>query len=521
MTARFVRLLGCLAIGLAVASAAPARAATLVVPDQYATIQLAIDAAVSGDSIAVRAGTYSGPFTLAGKDVVLRGAGAYGGTILTGNQATRVLVIGAGVTGQTEIADLEIRHGFATDGGGVLVSGGAAPRFSRVVFLQNRTHVETGSSYGGAVNVGLGCAASFGDCHFFANFAGVNVFTGNFGYGGAIAAGSLSNLTVRGCTFEGNISAGFEGGVGGALYSDSDASGVIDGCRFGDNSAGVGGAVQAGALDVRNSVFHDNFAFYGSSAVALQGPAATAGVGAGIEVTGNLFYANQLLGGAGTLDVRGAALIRGNTLAYNRSPGGSALSANPGNQIENNIVAFNEATGIFCMGANPTLISCNDVYQNADGAPSNYGGGCPDLTGLFGNLSDDPLFCDAAERRFELQAASPCAGGSCGLIGARPRGCANSGVDPAAQGRIELALPLPHPVEGPARLSFALPRAGHASLDLYDVGGRRVANLASGTYGAGRHEIAWAPAKRVQPGVYLLVLTAGSERATRRVIVTR
>ncbi len=516
-----VRFLSLLAAVLA-ASAADARSATLVVPDGYATIQLAIDAAVSGDSILVRAGTYSGPFTLAGKDVVLHGAGAYGGTILTGNHATRVLEIGAGVTDHTEIGDLEIRHGFATHGGGVLLAGGAAPRFTRCVFLQNRVHVSVQSSYGGAVEVGAGCSAEFADCHFFGNYASIDVFSGDFGFGGAIAARSLARFAVRGCTFEDNLSAGFEGGVGGAIYSDPDASGAIDECRFARNSAGVGGAIYGGPTHVRSSVFHDNQAFYGPSAIALQGPFAAEGAGPGLEITGNLLYANQLLGGAGTMDVRAAALIRNNTITSNQSPGGFALVASGGNRIENNIVAFNEGTGIFCLGASDFSVACNDVHANsANGSPANYGGSCGDLTGVDGNLSDDPLFCDPAARRFELAAGSPCAAGPCGLIGARPPGCANSGVDPAAGAALAIALPRPHPIVFPARISFTLPRPSNIALTVFDVSGRKIADLISGALPAGRREIEWAPAAGVPPGVYVRALTAGSERTTRRVVVSR
>ncbi|MEV7022437.1 right-handed parallel beta-helix repeat-containing protein [Kitasatospora sp. NPDC093558] len=64
------------ALGAMVAVAPAARAAsTLVVPRDFSTIQAAVDAAASGDTVVVRAGTYTEQVVVSGKDVNLRGAG--------------------------------------------------------------------------------------------------------------------------------------------------------------------------------------------------------------------------------------------------------------------------------------------------------------------------------------------------------------------------------------------------------------------------------------------------------------
>jgi hypothetical protein len=61
------------------------------------------------------------------------------------------------------------------------------------------------------------------------------------------------------------------------------------------------------------------------------------------------------------------------------------------------------------------------VYNNENGAYV----GIPDQTGLNGNISVDPIFCDAAAHDYSIHELSPCApgnhpdGSECGLIGAR------------------------------------------------------------------------------------------------------
>jgi flagellar hook assembly protein FlgD len=49
----------------------------------------------------------------------------------------------------------------------------------------------------------------------------------------------------------------------------------------------------------------------------------------------------------------------------------------------------------------------------------------------------------------------------------------------------------PNPLESSATIGLALPAAGNASLDLYDVRGRRVATIASGLMPQANHDLTW------------------------------
>jgi len=96
-------------------------------------------------------------------------------------------------------------------------------------------------------------------------------------------------------------------------------------------------------------------------------------------------------------------------------------------------------------------------------------------------------------------------------------------VGPPAPARLALAPPSPNPFRfgaGALRIRFALPQAEPARIDLFDIGGRRLATLLDGPSPAGERSIEWGGAGAA-PGVYLVRLTAGGSSLTRRVLVLR
>jgi hypothetical protein len=63
------------------------------------------------------------------------------------------------------------------------------------------------------------------------------------------------------------------------------------------------------------------------------------------------------------------------------------------------------------------------------------------------------------------------------------------------------------PVTGALAALIELPSASEARLELFDIGGRRVASRAVGHLGRGRHRIELGPASSISPGLYWLRLT--------------
>jgi hypothetical protein len=78
----------------------------------------------------------------------------------------------------------------------------------------------------------------------------------------------------------------------------------------------------------------------------------------------------------------------------------------------------------------------------------------------------------------------------------------------------------PNPARG-GRLSiaFSLPVAMPATLEVLDVGGRRVASREVGSLGAGRHTLALGDPRRLAPGIYQVRLRQGARVSVTRVAV--
>lgn len=96
------------------------------------------------------------------------------------------------------------------------------------------------------------------------------------------------------------------------------------------------------------------------------------------------------------------------------------------------------------------------------------------------------------------------------------------GAPPAA---LALAPPAPNPARGTVRLRWALPATGHVTLEVFDLGGRRVRVLADGAFEPGMHERAWDgrddAGRALGPGIYFARLLAGGATRTVKLVLAR
>ena len=94
-----------------------------------------------------------------------------------------------------------------------------------------------------------------------------------------------------------------------------------------------------------------------------------------------------------------------------------------------------------------------------------------------------------------------------------------------AEAGIALAPPSPNPASGGTSFSFVLPSPGRATLAVYDLAGRHVADLFGGEAPAGPTAVRWdgrdANGERVASGVYFVKLAAGGEERVQKIVVTR
>lgn len=97
------------------------------------------------------------------------------------------------------------------------------------------------------------------------------------------------------------------------------------------------------------------------------------------------------------------------------------------------------------------------------------------------------------------------------------------GVGDGAPPAFGLARAWPSPARERVALRYTIPRPAWATLEVLDVGGRRVARLAHRFHEPGPHELNWngagADGTRLPAGLYLLELRSDGRRDTRRLVL--
>ena len=101
-----------------------AAAATLQVPGNYATIQSAIDAAQTGDTVVVSPGVYVENLDFRGKDITVISASGPETTIIDGNQSGPVVVFTNGETRAAVLEGFTITNGSGFNAGLEILGGG-------------------------------------------------------------------------------------------------------------------------------------------------------------------------------------------------------------------------------------------------------------------------------------------------------------------------------------------------------------------------------------------------------------
>ncbi len=86
--------------------------------------------------------------------------------------------------------------------------------------------------------------------------------------------------------------------------------------------------------------------------------------------------------------------------------------------------------------------------------------------------------------------------------------------------KIGLIGSYPNPFNATTTITFTLPKETSVSLDIYDLLGRKVINLANGEYGAGKHNVVW-DATDSPSGIYFYKLTAGNKTFTKRMTLLK
>ena len=346
-----------LVLGLFALLVTPAAAAVLYVPGKYPTIQQALNAAGSGDTILVAPGIYKENLTWPSIDGIrLIGVAGWAGTTIDGARNGRVVVFGSGLTRAT------VFEGFTVTGGYM----NTPHNYGCGILVQDSSPTIRGNLITG--NVGDGISWSHG--------GGIGVF------------GSSRPLIERNIIAKNILKNGFWN-HGAGIYVEWMASPDIVANQIFQNENrggqwGFGGGIYVGS--------------YVSST----------------KVVGNVIAGNLCSGGGwsfgGGIHVASSAAanlvnntIVGNVCNYSscKCGGGIEYSGTAAGAIRNNIVVGNTATaggGIMVSGTVPPC-DFNNVWNNAGG---DYSGLAPSPT----SISADPLFAGAQD--YHLTYRSPC-----------------------------------------------------------------------------------------------------------------
>ncbi|MDD5438758.1 MAG: NosD domain-containing protein [Candidatus Omnitrophica bacterium] len=346
----------------------------LYVPQQYATIQAAIDAAEAGDRIVVSNGTYAEKIVVNKSGINLEGQGA--STVIQGTSD------GACVTCEN-IADTEtVIKGFGIAGGmyGILCKGTA-----QAVRIQGNTIVNNVSNtYGFGVYLQQNARAAI-----------INNSISNSARG--IQSEGNNNLTITGNTIQ-----SCRGSYGGGLY-------LVGATAFIANNyianCWDGGITLAGNCNatVRNNKLSGNTSWNKSGGLDLS--QSTVLIENNVIMYSHVYNATYV--GAG-LNAYGSTLTLVNNVFYsnsgpNASAKGAAFLVQDTNLVaKNNIFASNNSAQetAYFTGAGTQDFSYNDFWNNS--TTTNSDG----ITLGAGNLTVDPVFVDSTD--FRLGTGSGC-----------------------------------------------------------------------------------------------------------------
>ncbi len=243
---------------LAVLICNSAIAAVRYVPDEYPTIQAAVNACKDFDTVIVAPGRYSGSgnrnITFNGKAITVRSTDPsdpqiVSTTVIDCEDKGRAFVFYMGEKADSTVAGLTVTKGYGLLGGAIYCTSDSSPSISNCVIIDNS------AVFGG----GIACASNktrpkISNCRLTANSALVG--------GGGIYCNGASPI-IRNCIISGNFAPN-----GGAMYSHNVGNPVVANSTISGNAASssAGGVYcyKSSNLTINNSILWANTAMSAS-----------------------------------------------------------------------------------------------------------------------------------------------------------------------------------------------------------------------------------------------------------------
>jgi hypothetical protein len=98
-----------------------------------------------------------------------------------------------------------------------------------------------------------------------------------------------------------------------------------------------------------------------------------------------------------------------------------------------------------------------------------------------------------------------------------PSACSFTGVEPVAAGQRFVVRSAPNPFRNQVSITFSLPEAGRATVQVFGADGRLIRTLADGEMPAGQQSVRWDVDREVPSGMYFYKVLAGNQRSTGKI----
>ena len=463
------------------------------VPGDYSTIQLAINAALDGDTVLVAPGTYQENIDFLGKNIVV--ASNY----LLDNDTSFISATIIQDTSRSNVVTFQSQETSAAELCGLTIIGSPINIDGEGIFIRN-------------------------------------------------ASPTLSHLYIT--TGEDVLlkKPAIYGGSGGGIYFENSQSTIHD-ITLENNEAMSGGGLYAlnSKLILTNIQVHRNFAAGGGFSNLAQGSGMSfvnSEVILQYSTIINNFTFGSIVEGFGLYANNSDLFLRNVTISGNHfffsdnntdnSFGGSIfLGYSSTCQIINSILWNNETAAEIYLSENCDSGAVTIAYSDIDGGANGIAVNSGKLFWLDGNISADPYFVDSLSGNYHLRQNSPCidTGVQDTLIiynnysdSLSVPACEYSGLAPD-MGALESSYPVsiisnndfpsgfrltqnyPNPFNPATTIEYAVPRTCFVRLEIFNMIGQTIETLVDDLQEPGHYAIDW-DASRYSSGIYFYRLTA-------------